>query len=138
MESGLVLQGYYLLKPLFNENLLYIQIRGAWKEKEMYKYANYIDDIAEVAEKFDGPFMILADLRNMEPVSYRVAKIHIEAQKILLKNGLLLTGEVISKNQLVQQSAQSFSNQSGMPKKSFISMEHALAWISDKKQKILR
>ncbi len=138
MDSALLLQGYYLLKPLINERILYLQIRGTWKEREMYKFANYIEDVEEMGKKFKDSFIALADLRYMEPVSYKVAEIHTEAQKRLMESGLVMAIEVLSLNRLSWFSAERFSFSSGMKKKSFISMEHALAWISEMKCRILK
>lgn len=137
MDSALILQGYYLLKPLIDERILYIQIRGAWKERELYKYANYIEDIADMGNKFKDSFIALADLRYMEPVSYKVADIHTEAQKRLINSGLVMAVEVLSPNRLSWLSAERFSYVSKMKKKSFLSMETALAWLSEMKSRIL-
>lgn len=111
------------------KNRLYITIIGFWRQKE--DVADYIKELALSLDRLQPGFTLLTDLRAMKAHPLEVMEIHIQAQRLVVGQGLLQTAEVFNSS-LVQFQTQKYSDKSSMKLKQFASIQEAELYLDEK------
>lgn len=133
--AATILQELYTIKMLEEKNILFIQIRGAWKSHNLQMLNQYLADIDNTIEQIKPGFFVLVDIRYMKPVCAEVSQFHILVQKKLMQKGLIAGAEITRPNQLLYQNTEYCATQSGIFKRTFTKFEEAYEWFKYIQQK---
>lgn len=117
---------FYELRVDKAANRMYITIKGFWREK-----GNYLKDLEEACKAMLPGFKIHVDLITMKTPRQEVGEVHIEAQKLLMKYGLIKTAEVHGPNALARMAINKYSDNTGMYKQIFSTNEGAKQWLDE-------
>ncbi|WP_291721025.1 hypothetical protein [Bernardetia sp.] len=117
----------YTIQVDIEKNRVYFCIRGRW-DKET-KLEDYLDKWKEAISYLEPNFTIIADVRTMLPHAISVEKVHEEAQRYLIENGLFKVAEVISLNDIAALQATRVAERSNFPISKFSSFEGAEKYL---------
>ncbi len=116
----------YELKTDHSINRLYITIKGLWRKKD-----GYLEDLEKACQSMKKGFKIHVDLTTMVAPRGEIGVVHEEAQRILMKYGLVQTAEVQNDSAITRMALKKYSDNSGMSKRVFFSHEEAKAWLDE-------
>ncbi|MEM6829984.1 MAG: hypothetical protein AAF551_05680, partial [Bacteroidota bacterium] len=69
---------------------MYLRISGFWKTKE-----GYLDDLETACKAMNASFDLMVDLTTMVAPKKDVGQVHVDAQLMLMKYGLIRTAEIL-------------------------------------------
>jgi hypothetical protein len=107
-------------------NRAYITIIGFWRNKQ--EAASYLPDLEKALAQLKPGFTLLTDLTQMKTHPAEVQDVHLAAQALLLRKGLIQTAEIISSS-LVQFQTDKISKNSKMPLRQFTSQQEATSYL---------
>ena len=110
------------------KNRIYFIIKGFWKNKEAVPH--YLNDIQKALKLAKPGFSLLSDLRTMITHPQRLCRMHIEAQTLLRKAGLVRAASVEPVDRIATLQLQEIMTKSQVPLKRFSSCQEAEAWLS--------
>ena len=113
---------YYEIAIDRTKNRFYVTIKGFWRSSQ--DVVHYLKDLKTGLARLQRKFTLLTDLREMKIHPQEIQNIHLQAQQLLLNNGLMQTAEVYASS-FVQFQTTNLSKQSKMPLKQFTSIGEA-------------
>ncbi len=125
----LVKTDYYTISYNSDKNRLYFSVYGRWKSESLVP--NFLTDWQEVVEKLKPNFTIISDARQMKPQSIKIEKLHQQAQKYLIENGLLHVAEIVSTNDIANFQACRIVEKTQMPNHKFTTLEKAEEYLDN-------
>ena len=107
-------------------NRIHIEVNGFWKEVP----AHYLLHLEQAIKMVKSGFTVLADLTRLKTPPQQVSFVHVEAQKLLLRNGLSKTAELRSEKKISRLAARKWSSISKQHVRVFEDYNEAIAWLS--------
>ena len=109
-------------------NRMYLRIKGFWKSPA--DVPEFVQDIDFISSKLRNGFTLLTDLRQMKTPPLSINGVHEEAQKVVNRNGLSKTAEILPEsNQILDTVMKKVATDSGMRKQEFTTMRDAERWL---------
>ncbi|WP_162054056.1 hypothetical protein [Pontibacter pamirensis] len=132
-ESKIVVAQNQCYELLYDsvKNRIYFIIKGFWKNKEAVPH--YLDDIQKALKLAKPGFNLLSDLRTMITHPQRLCRLHIEAQTLLRKAGLVRVASVEPVDRIATLQLKEIMSESQLPLRCFTSCKEAEAWLSNEK-----
>ncbi len=118
---------YYEISVDAEKNRIFLTIKGFWQTEELVP--GFIADIDAAARQVKPGFTALANLTQMKPPPARVGAIHVQAQRLLLGNGLALAAEVID-DAILREVADDYAAETKIERLVFDNLRDAEAWLN--------
>jgi hypothetical protein len=119
---------FYSIKVDEAKNRLYLTITGFWQKAD--QVPEYLNDLKKATQFISKGYTILSDIRKMKAPTQEIGALHVKAQKIVIDAGLSKTAEVHPESMMAKISVDRFSEESGMKKGLFPSIEEAEKWLN--------
>lgn len=119
----------YSLEINKEKNRVYFCIRGHWDKTTDLN--TFLSDWKETISHLQPNFTIISDVRTRLPHALSVEKLHEQAQKYLMKNGLLKVAEVVAVDDIANLQSCRISERSNFPIHNFHSFEEAENYLDD-------
>ncbi len=128
MMQNIVQDQYFEIAIDTTINRLYLKLIGFWPSAEAV--AHYVPALEKALSNVRSGYTLLTDLREMKTHPAELKQIHIEAQDLLIKKGLLQTAEIVSSS-FVEFQTDAISKNTNMPLKQFQNEEDAVAFLNE-------
>ena len=129
MKSLIAKTNYYSIEVDKGNNRAYLGIFGYCKSTDAVP--NLLNDVEKAASQLGNGFTLLTDVSQMKTHPQDVSALHIESQKIWVKNGLAKTAEVLPNSAVDRMALGHRSRTSGMTAKGFEDIQKAEAWLDE-------
>ena len=117
----------YSLEADVIKNRIYFCIHERWDEKT--KLEDYLADWKNAISYLQPNFTIISDIRTMVPHSVSIEKVHEQAQKYLIENGLYKVAQVYPKNDITDFQATRVAGRLNLPVNKFFTIEEAESYL---------
>jgi hypothetical protein len=117
-----------------DKNRSYIKIVGRWMSRD--KVRDFFADWKKAASYMKPNFTIFADIRLMKSVSKEVEKLHQEIQIYLVEQGLLVTAQLASIDDLADYQVHRSTQRSNFTIFKFATKEEAEAYLDEVTSKL--
>ncbi len=112
-----------------DKNRGYITLKGFWKSRDVVPC--YLDDLRKILVFAKPDFTILTDLQQLITHPQELNSLHMEAQLLMVKEGVLHVAHVMPSDKIANLQVNSISDQSGLPTTKFHTTEEAEVWLDN-------
>lgn len=118
----------YVLQVDTKKNRVYLRIIGYWRNVEAV--SGYLSDWKKAINLTSRGFTLLTDASEMKTHPSDVKDLHLEAQAMIIKAGILKVAEVL-KDDIAEMQLNAVAKQTRFPKKNFYIREEAEQWLDE-------
>ncbi len=123
MKEYIIQREFYDILYCNEKNRFYFTILNFWRD--LHVVPHYLEDWEYALTYCKPDFTILTDARNFKVNVKGIHELHIEAQKLLLENGLKMTAEILPPFEWAEYEANKINKKSNMPRFVFKSFQEA-------------
>jgi len=109
-------------------NRVYLAVKGFWKNREAVPH--FLDDIHKTLQLTRPRFSLVVDMRTMLTHPQRLNSLHVEAQNMIKKAGMVKAAQVVPTDRIATLQVEDINNKTSMCSEHFASLEEAERWLS--------